>query len=133
MIKPLLTNELRNTDLGLLVLRIIGGGFMLTHGIPKLMKMLGGDFGFANPLGIGEAPSLVLTVFAEFLCSLAILVGFKTRLACVPAMITMAVAALIIHGGDPWGDKEHALMYFGIYLALMIMGAGKYSVDGRKG
>lgn len=132
MLQSLLTNELRNTDLGLLVLRIVGGGFMLTHGIPKLMKIINGDMGFADPFGIGAAPSLVLTVFAEFFCALAILVGFKTRLATIPSLVTMAVAGMLIHGADPFKKKELALIYFGIYLAILMMGAGRYSIDGRK-
>ena len=49
----LFNNELRNIDWALFLLRLIGGGFMLTHGYPKLMKVIGGDFGFADPFGLG--------------------------------------------------------------------------------
>lgn len=132
MIKSLLNNQLRNTDLGLLVLRLIGGGFMLSHGIPKLLKMINGDFGFTDPLGLGMTLSLILTVFAEFICAIAIMLGYKARMASIPLMFTMIVAAVIIHGGDPWGKKEFPLLYFGIYAAILLMGSGKYSVDGDK-
>jgi len=118
-----------NQDLGKLILRIIGGGFMLTHGIPKLMKLINGNMGFADPIGIGMTPSLILTVFAEFFCALFILVGFKSKLASIPLMITMLVAAFIHHGSDPWGKKELALLYFAIYLAIYTFGSGKYSLD----
>jgi len=123
------TNTSSNSDLGLLVLRIIGGGLMLVHGIPKLMKLLKGDFAFADPIGIGAGFSLGLTVFAEFVCALLILIGFKSRLAAIPLMITMLVASLIVHGADPFGKKELALIYFGIYLAIFMLGSGKYSFD----
>lgn len=133
MIKQLIntTTSLKNADIALLVLRIIGGGFMLAHGIPKLMKLFaGGEIKFANPFGIGAGPSLGLTVFAEVLCAGLILVGLKTRLATIPLIITMLVAALMIHGSDPFGKKELALMYLGVYTALLMLGSGKFSVDG---
>lgn len=41
-----------------LILRLIGGGFMLTHGFPKLMKLINGDMGFADPIGLGPEFSL---------------------------------------------------------------------------
>ena len=111
-------------------LRIIGGGFMLAHGVPKLMKLFGGgEIQFADPFGLGATATLVLTVFAEFLCAVMILVGFKTKAATIPLMITMLVAAFVIHGADPFGKKELALIYFGIYLSLFFLGSGKYSVD----
>jgi putative oxidoreductase len=120
---------MQNIDLGKLILRIIGGGFMLTHGIPKLMKLLSGDMGFGDPIGLGPEVSLVLTVFAEFLCAAFILVGFKAKWATVPLMITMLVAAFIVHGSDPWGKKELALLYFAIYTGIFFLGSGKYSID----
>ena len=58
MINSLLNNELRNIDWGLLILRLVGGSFMLTHGYPKLMKVISGDFGFADPFGLGPTVSL---------------------------------------------------------------------------
>lgn len=118
-----------NYDLAALCLRLIGGGLMLTHGFPKLMKIINGDWGFPNPLGIGAEASLVLTVFAEFLCAGLILIGFKSKWASFPLMITMVVAALIVHGDDPFKRKESAIIYFLVYLAIFWMGSGKYSVD----
>ena len=131
MIRSLLNNELRNVDGALLILRLIGGGFMLTHGYPKLMKILEGDFGFADPFGFGPGISLGLVVFAEFFCAIALILGFKVRFSSVPLLITMLVAAFMIHGGDPWGKKEFALLYGGIYLTLLMTGGGRFGIDGR--
>ncbi len=130
MLKDLLNNNLRNTDLGLLMLRIAGAGFMLTHGYGKFMKVLGGDFSFGDPLGLGPEVSLILTAFAEFICAIFVLVGFKGRLFSLFLMFTMLVAAFIAHGADPFQKKELALLYFFIYLGIFLMGTGKYSVDG---
>ena len=127
-----MNNHLRNTDLGLLILRIAGGGMMLTHGWGKFLKVLNGDFSFGDPIGLGPAFSLILAAFAEFICAILILVGYKGRFASVFLMITMLVAAFVHHWSDPWRRKEFPLLYFGIYLAIFLMGTGKYGIDGRK-
>src|SRR6056297_1274539 len=112
---------MRNRDYALLLLRLLFGGLMITHGWPKLMKIVNADWGFADPLGMGPAASLILTVFAEFICAAALVVGFKTRWCAIPLIITMLVAVFIVHGSDPLGDKELALLYLGGFLALALM------------
>lgn len=104
----------KSTDFGLLILRLAFGGIMAySHGYPKLMQLLGGEeIQFMNFLGLGMPVSLALTVFAEFLCALLIVVGAFTRLAAIPLMITMLVAVTMVHWNDPFGDKEFALLYF---------------------
>ena len=117
----------------LLVLRLAIGGMMLTHGIPKLQKVLAGNYQFGDPLGLGQEVSLILTVFAEVGCSVLILVGFLTRLATVPLLFTMVVALIFVHGSDPFSDKELPLLYALIYATIFFAGPGKYSVDGSRG
>ncbi len=118
------------SNLAKLILRLGFGGFMLTHGIPKMMKLFaGGEIQFPDPLGVGATTSLILTVFAEVICAALIVVGFKTKWAAVPLVITMIVAAFIVHGGDPWGKKEFALIYAVGFICIGMLGAGKYSLD----
>lgn len=113
-----------------LVLRICVAAFMITHGWPKFLKLLeGGEIQFGDPIGLGPAFSLVLVVFAEFFCSMLIGIGLGTRLASIPLMITMFVAAFVSHGADPFSRKEVALLYLLFYLALLVLGSRKYSVD----
>ncbi len=116
-------------DVGLAVLRILPSIMMLTHGIPKFQKLIAGNFEFGNPIGIGAAPSLFLTVLGEFVCPILIIIGFKTRWVAVPSAITMLVAAVIVHGDDPFATKEKALLYLVIFLAIILLGPGKYSID----
>lgn len=122
--------DLSQTDLGLLILRVGAGGLMLTHGTPKLLKLFGGEeIVFADPMGIGMGITLALTVFAEFICSILVILGLGTRLVVIPLMITMFTAAFIIHAADPFPRKEMALLYFLIFTVLLFTGAGKHALD----
>jgi putative oxidoreductase len=73
--------------------------------------------------------SLGLVVFAEVLCAALVLLGFAMRAALVPILIFLGVAIFVQHGGDPFGKKELALTYAVPFLALMIMGPGRFSID----
>jgi putative oxidoreductase len=119
-----------NPNIGLLILR---GGFglnmLLAHGMPKLLNFQEKSATFADPIGIGSAASLVLAVGAEVFASVAVVVGWKTKLACIPLVITMVVAAVIQHGDDPWGKKELAVAHLFAFLALAFLGPGRFSLD----
>jgi putative oxidoreductase len=115
--------------LGLLILRISFSGLMLVHGIPKLLEVLQGDFSFGDPIGVGAALTKILAVVGEVICPLLMIIGYKTRLAAIPAMITMFVAAFIVHGSDPFSSKEKALLFGFAFLVIALAGAGKFSVD----
>lgn len=116
-------------DPALLLLRLQAGLLMLTHGYPKLVNFSDRMDKFADPFGLGSPTSLALVVFAEFFCSILVILGFKVRLAVIPLMITMLVVIFHAHWDDPFGRKELPLMFLGIYIALLLLGAGKYSME----
>ncbi|MDG5491259.1 DoxX family protein [Psychroserpens sp. SPM9] len=118
-------------DLALLLLRVGFGGFMLTHGIPK-MNMLSDPSQFGDPIGVGPTISLILALIGEVVAPILLIIGFKTKWAAIPAAITMMVAAFIIHAKDDLGTKEHALLFLIAFVVLFLTGAGKFSVDGMK-
>ncbi|MCK7590713.1 DoxX family protein [Subsaxibacter sp. CAU 1640] len=120
------------TDLALLLLRVGFGGFMLTHGIPKI-NMLSDPSAFGDPIGVGSTVSLILALIGEVVAPILIIIGFKTKWAAIPAIITMGVAAFIVHAKDDLGTKEMALLYFIAFLVIFLAGPGKYSLDGSKG
>jgi putative oxidoreductase len=108
---------------------MIGAMMLLSHGYGKLSNF--GDFAakFSDPIGIGATASLTLAVFAEFFCSLGVFFGFLTRLAAIPLLTTMLVASMIVHIHDPWARQEFALLYAIVYVSLIFLGPGKYSLD----
>jgi len=117
----------------LMIARLAVGSFMLTHGIPKLQNVLAGNMKFADPLGIGSTPSLLLVIFAEVLCSILLMLGLATRFASIALIINMAVAAFVAHGSDPFGKKELPLLFLVFYIGFLVLGAGKYSIDHQIG
>lgn len=122
--------SLPQVDIGLLIFRIGISALMLTHGVPKLLKFFGSEeIVFADPLGLGQVTTFSLAVFAEFVCAVLVLIGLGTRLAVIPIMITMAVAALIVHASDGFGRQELPLLYLFGFLLLFFTGSGKYSLD----
>ena len=117
-------------DTAVLIARVGIGALMLTHGIPKMaMLFSGGPVQFPPVLGLSAGLSLGLAVFAEVICSILLLVGFATRLAVIPLIITMLIAALLIHAANPIAMKEPALHYLLVYVMLLLTGSGKYSMD----
>lgn len=116
-------------EIGLAVLRILPALMLLTHGLPKFQKFISGNFEFGDPIGIGAAPSLFLAVLGEFICPILLIIGFKTRWVAIPSGITMIVAAFIVHAEDPFGTKEKALLYLVFFIAIILLGPGKFSVD----
>jgi putative oxidoreductase len=121
-------------DFGLLAIRLLSGGMMLTHGLPKFDRLFGeGPVKFADPFGLGPEISLGLVLFAEVGCSLLVMAGFKTHWATLPLLFTMLMAAFYAHGSDPFSDKELSLLFFTVFLSVLISGGGRFSVDGWMG
>ena len=119
-----------NIHLALLILRVGVGLLMLSHGIPKMAGLVAdGPVQFPSVFGFGAELSLTLAVFAEVICSVLLIVGFGTRIASVPLIVTMVVAVFFIHANDPFARQEMGLHYLLGYVMLLIAGAGKYSID----
>lgn len=117
-------------DIVILVTRIFVGFAMLSHGFPKLQQLLSGEeIQFYEFMFFSAKTSLILAVFAEFVCSIFIILGLFTRFAVFFLIITMAVAGLIVHSADPFAKREISLLYLSVYLLLFAFGPGRYSID----
>jgi putative oxidoreductase len=133
---PFIKNTFRNfssaqpwsADLALLLLRI-ACAFMLLHGWGKYTDFSDGVADFPDPFHVGPVASKGLTVFAELFCTIFVVIGLFTRFALIPLIICMLVIIFIVHGDDPFGDKESAYIYLLMYLSVLLAGPGKYSID----
>ncbi|MFT7351698.1 MAG: putative oxidoreductase [Flavobacterium sp.] len=127
-------------SLGLLLIRLTIGILIAFYGYEKLIhfqEMAASDFWAKNIsfLGFTGKVPLALTIFAEFFCSLFLILGLFTRLAIIPLLICMGyIIAVVVNfsivgSGDNGFEMNTAFVYFIIYLALFLTGPGKYSLD----
>jgi len=117
-------------SLGLLVLRLgAGGPLLFGHGWGKLAHFSERASRFADPLHVGAPASLALTVFAEVFCSAAVALGLGTRVAALVLTGFFAVLVFVHHGADPFKQRELALVYGVPFLALLLIGPGRFSLD----
>jgi putative oxidoreductase len=139
-------------DVALLVLRLSGFVLAFAHGWRKIALLASGNFdgfisgvgalGFPMPGAFSWAAGL-----AEFAGGLAIALGIATRVAAGFAAFTMFVAAFLRHkvilqiliwlGGasyaedvvESWGNPERAALFLLIFIALVLLGGGRFSLD----
>jgi len=127
-----------------LILRVLLGLVMFPHGAQKLLGWFGG-YGFTGTMGFFTdamgipAAFAFLAIVAEFFGSLALISGFLTRIGAFGIASVMTVAALTVHVkngffmnwiGNQGGEGfEFHLIAIAISVAIMIKGAGAWSVD----
>lgn len=126
-------------DLGKLLLRILIGGLILMHGIAKLQGGVGPIQGMLAKLGAPE-PIAYLVYIGEVLAPVMLIAGIWTRVAALIVVVNMVVAVVLVHrpqllqitetGG--WALELQALYLFGA-LAIVFLGAGRYSIGGAEG
>lgn len=127
----------RFTDFGILLLRIGLGAMMAWHGFPKFTG------GVAAWTEIGGAMShvgvAIYPVFwgfcaavIEFFGGIALVFGLFTRLVSLLLCLTMAVAATMhLSMGDGLQTASHSIELAIVFLAVVLIGPGRFSVDRR--
>ena len=120
---------------GLLTMRIVLGTIFILHGYTKLLKKNG-----RQQISGVPAPEMMTTIIGmvEFLGGIFIAAGFYTRLAAAANVITIFVTVLIMKKTvsttppmeKKWaGGYELAVALGTMALILVMMGAGKFSLD----
>ncbi len=118
-------------DVGKLFLRVSFSIMLLPHGWSKVNRLFADEIKFSDPIGIGELPSLILVTFAEFIVPILIILGFKTRWFSIFPIITMIVVAFIHKWDQGFFEIEKALLFLSGFIAISLIGPGKYSIDQR--
>lgn len=126
-------------DLGKFILRATLAILMLLHGIAKISNGVSGIEGMLTGRGLPGAIAYLVYV-GEVLAPIMILLGFWTRLGAFIIAGNMIVAVWLVHMGDlfqltktgGWALELQAFYFFGA-IAVMLLGAGAYSIGGRQG
>lgn len=122
-------------DIGLLILRIGIGTMFVIHGCPKILggpdkwEMIGGAI---SVFGIKFIPTFwgFMAAFAEFGGGIFIIIGFIFRPFCILMLFTMIVAASMhIGNGHPFVKYSHAVESGILFLSMIFIGPGIYSID----
>ncbi len=122
-------------DFGLLILRIGIGGMFIFHGAPKMFggperwEMIGASMA---SVGIKFVPVFwgFMASFSEFIGGICIILGLFFRPMCILLTITMIVAAYgPLSRGDGLRRAAHAIEDGIVFLSLIFIGPGKYSLD----
>ena len=122
-----------STHIGLLILRCaVCIPMLIIHGIPKINDtnmiidvLKNNKFPFPDILGY-------LTISAETLFPVLIILGLFTRISAFVCSVNMFVAAFVFHymiKGDTFAGFEKAYLYFIIFFFIIFAGAGNYSID----
>ena len=131
MLKKLIYSK-DHRDLGLLLLRIGIGIAFIAHGYPKLF--MGGAEGLAKGLAATGIPGGVFAAYlagmAEFFGGIALILGIFFRPFTVVMAFTMLVALIFhLNKGDSFVKYSHALESGILFISLIFIGPGKFSLD----
>ena len=134
-------NKILSTNAGFdtLALRIPAAIIFIAHGAQKLFAWFVG-YGLEGTgqwmASIGIEPGYQMALLAgsaEFFGGIALLIGLMVRPAALMLAVTMLVAIFSVHFVNGLfmsaNGYEFALALLAISVALMISGAGKFSVD----
>lgn len=120
-------------NIAVLILRVTFGLLLLiNHGIAKLKHFASEQGSFPDPLHIGHMPTLMMVLFAEVFCTVFIVLGLFTRIMAIPVVINFAVIVFLVHKGYS-GDSESGVLYLAAFFSVLLMGPGKFSIDGAMG
>ena len=133
-----------DNDFASLILRLLLGIVFFPHGMQKIFGWFGGP-GFNGAMEIFTVKMGIPVVFAflailaESAGALGLILGLLTRVAAFGIAMNMVVAIFMIHykfgffmnwfGNQQGEGFEYHLLVIAIALAVMIRGAGRWSVD----
>lgn len=131
----LLSNLGKYRNTGLLIIRVGLGMMFILHGYPKL---LGGPekwekLGMATKyIGIHFVPTFwgLMAALTETFGGFLLVLGLAFRPVCLLMLINLTVAALMHLGtGGGFEQAAHAIEDAIMFLGLLFVGPGRYSVD----
>ncbi len=126
------------------ILRIVLGLILFPHGAQKMLGWFGG-YGFNGTMAFltdtAGLPSIIafLVIAIEFFGAIALIFGFATRIVAIGIISLFAGIIFTSHlsngffmnwSGNLKGEGfEYHLLVIGIAVALLVSGAGRWSID----
>jgi len=110
---------------------LLSASLFHTHGLPKVTDFEAEIAHIPDPFSFGQLPSALLAVFSNIVCPVFVAAGLFTRLAVLPILIVTLTGFFIVHGDDPARVRDVPFMYSLAFGLLLVLGAGKFSVDNR--
>lgn len=123
-----------STDLALLLLRVwLGVSLLWLHGLGKIPRLMADEVRFASVAGLSPTVSLGLAVLGEVIAPVLLIIGLGARWAALLSAATMLGAFVVGHGMALSGERSGELpfVFLAGFLALLIAGPGRFSLDGR--
>jgi putative oxidoreductase len=118
-------------DTGLLLFRLLAGFALLrVHGLEKIANYQEEVRSIPDPFGLGGEVNVAIAIFSDVFCALLVMGGLFTRLASLAVMSTTLVGLLFVHINDPWHGRDVPMVYSIMFLVILLLGPGKYSLDG---
>jgi putative oxidoreductase len=99
------------------------------HGFRKLGIGVSEPELIPNPYHLPEAFNDTFVVLATLFFPMLVLCGFCTRLATIPTLVVTITSYFISHSNDTGLIKEMSILYGLAFSLILMLGAGKYSVD----
>ncbi len=130
----LLTPLARFGDLGLLLLRLVTGAFLIYQSHDNILSAGRMDEfeEFLTQFGFPAVEVLApLCVWAQFLCGIAFVLGFLTRWAGLVTVFVFIVAVVMVHWPQDFAGWWPALILVFLGVLFATEGPGRYSVDAR--
>ena len=125
-------NFWKNSDVGLLIVRIALGGIIFFHGFHKLVHGTGDQFQILASSGI-PGQFIYFVYVSEVLAPVLIVLGILTRISSLTIIVTMIVVfyalpfpiGLDVHGAM---NIESQLYFLLLPIALFFTGPGRYTL-----
>ncbi len=113
----------------LLIVRLVIGSMMLSHGIEKIKSYKYLSENFPDPLKIGNKMSVNLAIFGEVVCTLGFISGLLFKFALIAMIVNMLVALKVDSMSKKFSIMEPALLYLFIFVIMFIAGPGLFAID----